>query len=81
MFRNRLLGINGVLVDLSKRKGALSSRLWNRVQQDGGPFRKSVSKLDDADYSNVLLASFDRAHVVAVQLCQLGELLLRQSLR
>jgi hypothetical protein len=40
-----------------------------------------VSKLHDADYAGVLLASFDRADVVAMQFRQLGELLLRQPLR
>ena len=40
-----------------------------------------MSKLHDADHAGVLLTSFDRADVVAMQFRQLGELLLRQPLR
>ncbi len=48
----------------------------NWLEQLGWPYAKPASELDDIDEADISFASLNPTYVVAMQVCQLGQLLL-----
>ena len=49
------------------------------LEQNNGADAERVSKFDDVEQGNIALAALDSADVIAMEVCQLGESLLRQA--